>query len=296
LNGQATPLYLSTAGEKIRGDISWVNNLPGKILDGEITVRLIGSTFDKTSVTASKGFYRSSDNVILWTAQDEPELEEIQPGGTGHVTFSLSALSLASLRSLGVNAPEFTLEVNFTGRRVAAGAVNQNVDSTITRAVRIQTNANLAGKVLYFAGPFTNTGPIPPRVDQETSYTIVWSLNPSFNNVSDVEVSAILPSYVKWLNVKSPQSEDISFDTSRGAVVWNVGTLQSGTAIREVAFQVSMQASLSQVGESPTLVQTAKLTGTDAFTNSPVTAGIRELTTRLFAEPTATEEQGRVAN
>ena len=44
-------------------------------------------------------------------------------------------------------------------------------------------------------GTFTNTGPIPPKAEAETTYTVTWAVTNPLNNLTDVRVSAILPSY-----------------------------------------------------------------------------------------------------
>ena len=53
-------------------------------------------------------------------------------------------------------------------------------------------------------GPFENMGPIPPKADNETTYTIIFSLSSPFNDINSVEVTGSLPSYIAWKNLTSP--------------------------------------------------------------------------------------------
>jgi len=81
----------------------------------------------------------------------------------------------------------------------------------------------------------------------------------SFNQVSNVEVRATLPSYVKWTNIKTPSSEIFSFNPVTNEVVWDVGSVLSNTGFgsskKEVQFQLEFLPSTSQVGQAPTPTQ-----------------------------------------
>ena len=58
---------------------------------------------------------------------------------------------------------------------------------------------------------------------------MIWNINNSFNQVSNVEVRTTLPSYVKWTNIKSPVNEIISYNEVTKEVVWNVGSVLPNT-------------------------------------------------------------------
>ena len=140
---------------------------------------------------------------------------------------------------------------------------------------------------------------MPPRANQESTYSVIWSLTNSTNDVSQAVLKARLPSYVKWLGNVSPSSEKVSFDSSRGEIVWQIGEAGRGLGsvlpAREVAFQIGFAASLSQVGSSPTLVFDTSLSGLDDFTGQALTFVARELTTRIATDPLYVDEWSRVA-
>jgi len=147
---------------------------------------------------------------------------------------------------------------------------------------------SLSSKINYSLGPFSNSGPIPPKADLMTTYTVTWSLSNSSNDVSEVEVSARLPSYVGWLANFTPSNENLSYNSTNGVVTWDVGHLDNGTGFgapsREISFQISLLPSLSQVGIRPTLVGETELRGIDDFTGANLDSTKGALTTRLSSE------------
>ena len=138
-------------------------------------------------------------------------------------------------------------------------------------------------------GPFSNIGPVPPKAEQATTYTVIWTVDNTSSSVGNAQVTATLPPYVKWLKAVSPTTEDVSYDENSGAVTWNVGTVSTYTLgssqRREIAFQISFQPSVSQIGQSPTLVNQATLTAVDSFTGARLNSTQDFLTTRFGTDP-----------
>jgi len=68
-----------------------------------------------------------------------------------------------------------------------------------------------------------NTGPVPPKVEQPTTYTVVWTVDNTSSAVGNAKVTATLPPHVKWLNETSPSGESVSYDQNSGLVTWEIG-------------------------------------------------------------------------
>ncbi|MBI5140044.1 MAG: hypothetical protein HZA94_01180 [Candidatus Vogelbacteria bacterium] len=298
LNGDSSEEIVVSGRDTIRGDIEWDNNLPLQVINSQMAVLLDGETVDDKSVNSVKGFYNSSSNVITWDKVSGGIPEHIEPGQSGRLSFSFSMLPLiASSRQIYKN-PEITLEVKFIGVKFAEGSSQGPVvEGKVLKKIKINSDLQLAAKTLYYAGPFSNTGPLPPVRDRETSYTIVWSVINSSNDVSGAVVRATLPSYVKWLGNISPESEDISYTPLGGQVVWKVGDVAAGSGIvdkpREVAFQVSITPSVSQVSTFPNLTSETVISGEDIFTGRDTGSTKKALTLELTNDPGVTEAEGK---
>ena len=290
LNGEtAAGELVADSGELLRADIAWINNSPTEITDGKIEASLQGEILDPRSVTVSDGFWQSADNLIVWQKGTTPALVRLAPGGAGQVSFTFSTQSLldAGVSRRLIQNPNLELKIRFTGRQVAAGLPDEQIERVLNQKIKINTILQLAAAVLYSDGPFDNIGPLPPKVGQETTYTIVWSVINSSNPAREVRVKATLPTYVRWLGVVAPSEEAISFNEATGEVIWDLGVVEAGrglvSAAREAAFQIAFRPSVSQVGETPVLVVSPTLTGADTFTGEVLTyPARRSLDTRLL--------------
>ena len=221
----------------------------------------------------------------------------INPDGAMTLSFSLGILPEEVVRSM--SKPEMSFFVTVTGKRPSETGLTQEVSSTVSKIVRVPSSLGISTRSLYFSGPFANTGPVPPQVEVDTSYTIVWSLTNGSSDLSNVKMTATLPSYVKWLDVLEPATEKISYNPVGGQVVWDVGDLQSGTGFsgisKEVSFQVSFAPSVTQVRSSPRLVNEATASGDDSFAGQSVTVTARNaLTTDLLTDMSWKPGQGTV--
>lgn len=278
----------------VRADITWKSNSPTKITDAVIEVKLKGETFNRYSVYASSGgFYRSLDDTVVWEKTTTPELAVLDPGEQGTVGFSFSP------RVAGVGAgnmlknPQITLEVTARARRASVDAGSSEIITFATRKIKIETDISLLARGLYSTGPIKNFGPLPPRVEQETSYTIVWTVRNGSNNISDVAVKTTLPIYASWLANISPTGEDVKYDAGNATIMWNAGRIPAG-GTRETAFQVSITPSLSQRNQLPVIVGESFLSATDDFTKTQIGDRKSSITTNIIADPQYRGNQGVV--
>ncbi len=282
--------YIAFSGEVVRGDIGWTNNLPVKILNAELSVKINGETLNKSSVTAGQGFFRSVDGVIIWDRLNGNFPQSIESGQTGNQSFSFTFLPLiGGRRSISEN-PWLTLDATFRGTRFAEGRESESiVENSISRRIKLLSDLQLTPRAVYYVGPFKNSGALPPVLDKETTYTIIWPVINSSNDVKDVVVRAALPSYVRWLGNFSPQSEDIVYNQLGGEIVWRVGDIKAGSGIiskgREVAFQIGFTPSISQSGQLPVLISDATISGVDLFTGTETKSVRRSLNIQLNTDP-----------
>jgi hypothetical protein len=277
--------YAGEAGRSIRADVSFVNNLPTNIIDAEIAVRISGTALDKSSVVVERGFYDSANGVIRWDKSNTSELSLLNPGGSGSVSFSFTPNSDSA--SSNLKNPGISLDVSVRGKRIAENQVPEQIIASTVRTIRVASKIRLLPRILYSIGPFINTGPMPPKSEKETKYTIVWTVTNTSNNVSNAQVRATLPSYVKWLGVTS-DADKIAYNPVGGEVLWNIGAVTAnaqGISSKEIAFQVAFVPGASQVGTVPTIVNEAVLTGEDDFTGLTLRDLRSSLNTRLSTDP-----------
>jgi len=285
VNGVYQREYAVNTKTPIQGEIRWANNLETKINDLEIRAKILGNAVNRQTISAPRGFYNSSLNTIIWDKNSLSQFEEISPGDSGSVTFSLSPISLFSGTGGILSDPVVTIEVSIAGKQPLEGNAVKVLNNSESKIIRITSDVGLAGKAIYYSGPFTNTGSIPPKVEQETTYTVVWALSNTANNISKAKVNSSLPPWVNFVGAISPSNEDLTYNASTKEIVWNIGGIPKGTGIsdgdREVSFQIVLTPSLSQVGTAPVIINDAVLTGHDDFANVDIRVNKASLNTRL---------------
>jgi hypothetical protein len=287
VNGVVASEHALNSGSDVQVDIYWENTLPTPLIDAAVEAKITGDHWNRASVRASNGFFRSSDNTVLWSQQTGAKLATLDSGSSGTVGFRFVLPTRNDSELTASRNPQFNIEVSARGRRVSESGVPEELQAIASTNIQINSDALLTGRVLRHTGPFENSGPIPPRVDQETTYTIVWSFTNTTNELTDVDVATTLPSNVRFVGPVSPSGEDIIFHPVGGRVVWSAGRLGAGLggtqSPREAAFQVAITPGLTQQGQSPTLINQTTFTAKDAFTGKNRQGTVPPLTT-LFNE------------
>lgn len=288
LNGEEAKQYVMGSNTTVEGRIEWMNNLPNRVLDGEIYVKFSGDVLDKASVSSVGAFFNSSNNTLTWSKETTFSLAELQGGDNGTFTFSFKLLPLFSGNRVAFKNPELALEIGVRGKRMLEEGVPEEIVASERKIIRINSNVQLSSRALYYTGPFTNTGGLPPRADRDTTYTLSFTALNSSNDLSKAAVKTTLPTYVRFLGQVSPQGEDVTYSQETREVTWNLGRLDQGAGIerpaRQASFQVALTPSLSQVGTSPFLTGDIVFEGEDSFTTGGITFSRVPLTTRLIGD------------
>ncbi len=266
LNGDSAPEKNIQRGVPVRGEIRWTNNLPTRIQDVEIQLRLNGAVLDKSSVKSEQGFYRSSDTTIIFSPETDRRLEDVSPGESQFATFEFAALpqNAGSFRS-----PQITLAATVRGKRTAEGNVQEEVGSSAKAVALVSTDLALSATLAR------SSGPQPPKVEQETLYIVSWTVTNSSNAVADTVVTALLPNYVEW---KSAVSGAVSYHENGRSISWEIGDLAPGEQ-RTAAFAIGAVPSLSQVNSMPSLVVDQRVSAFDRFIRATVERSSGSLTT-----------------
>jgi hypothetical protein len=284
----------------IVGHLTYKNNTGGAVQDVEIKLKLNGEVLSDESVEVEEGFFNSSDNTILWNNTTSDKFEKIASGETGALTFQFKTKILATRAAVYKN-PEIVVDAIVTGKRLSESGVPEVVNSTSAKKIKIASDIELTAMTSYEGEPFANTGPIPPEVGQETTYTITLDLTNSSNLIKNGRLTATLPEYVRWNNKFTPSNERIYFDAVTRQIEWNLEDVKEHAGFidpsRTISFQVTLTPSASQIGNTPTLLVNPTFTGLDTFTNTNVSATAENPNTNFGKSSQARElEKAQVVN
>ncbi len=280
--------FTGQGDSSIRTALILRNNLPSKLFNASVEVGFAGAAFNELSVVPSNGgFFQSANDTIIWDKRVVGGLADMEPGSKADLSFRLSPFSYANIKP-GAK-PEIEMTVTAKGERILESGSVEQVSAVETRKIILATNLDFSGRTVRSIGSLENQGPIPPKVDTPTTYTVIWSISNSFNQVSNVEVRATLPSYVKWTNLKSPDGEIIALNPSTDEVVWSVGSVLPntgfGTSQKQVYFQLELLPSSSQLGQAPVILGETSVSGIDKVTGLKIDIKRPSVSTNFSGDP-----------
>ena len=299
INQQAGDSTAIDVGSKNFADISWQNNLTEQVYDMVIKIGLSGQILDKESVSIVNGFYNSSNNSIIFDKGAQGGFSTVNPSDQGDLHFDFSTLYPYIGSPIPFGNSSIKMDISVTGNVVGAnGSKTQELLFSDTKTLKLSSGLKLLSRGFRTVGPFENSGPFPPQVDNQTTYTITWTASDSFNNITGAKVSAFLPPNVTWTGYTSPDSETITYDKGTGEVDWNIGEMKYGIGVnspaRTVSFQVAITPSITQVGQELNLLNEATISGTDVYSGARIGEVKSPVTTTITSDPEYVDGIGKV--
>lgn len=283
INDQKDDSIVVSSGEQVFVVANFINSTNNTVSDVEIKFKLEGDILDKASVSAGNGFYSSSDNTILFDKNNSNQLTAVEPRAQEQFVFSFK--SKKTQNQNGISSPQIKISSEVTGRRVSEDSSEERINETDLKIVQVLSDVLLQTFTLFDDGPFNNTGPIPPKADNDTTYTLLWSLSNNMSDLQDAKVTAILPPYISWIDVVSPSIEIVSYDPISRRMTWSIGNVSAGVGHtgnpREVNVQINLRPSVSQIGLSPNLLNNVVFSAYDTFAKTTFEKEITSPTTLL---------------
>lgn len=279
INGNTSSNIVLSPGATQTVKVAYTNTLSTPVTNATISVALLGTAIDYSTVQSSNGFYNSSTHTVVFSRDTNPSLAVLTPGASGFGTITFSTLPASSL----VGSPNVTLTTSVSGTRVGQANVPEQVSSSATTVAKVSTSVVVTTNSLHTSGPLGSSGPIPPVAGQPTTYTIEWGVRTLGSAVAGATMSATLPNYVSYTG-KTAGSGNFSYDAGSRTVTWTVGDIPPGT-IDTGDFEVSLTPSTSQRGSTPLLTGRATFSGYDRFAGTQISGTADPVTTETRADP-----------
>ncbi len=286
INGSRENIVAISSDSTAQVSVNWANNLSGRVTDAEVTVGISGNGIDMSSIVARNGFFNSGTNSIIWNKTTDEDLGVIQPGDSGSLDFNFKTAPLFKAGQKLLTSPSIKFTVSIKGKQSESGGIVSDISNFEEKTAVISSNLGFSADAYYYSGPFTNTGPIPPKVNEPTTYTITWGITNSANPLSKGLATSTLPVYMDWVGTVSPSSEDLEYDSTTRIITWNAGAIPQGAGLsgnpKKVSFQVRFTPSAVQVGSTPKLMLDTKVSAEDTFTGAKLTTNRGSLSTLLL--------------
>ncbi len=272
---------------------------PGDLLHYEIIFRNIGSSyfedmflvsklsgpFDFSTLRTQEGEATAGNQSIVWDWRTNPKLRYLGPGEEGSVEFWINVRRGADMDD--IRRP-------VVNNLVSLSQVEQGFETRISSRLVLEQKGYFQDEV------FGNSGPIPPQVEEKTTYTIMWHIKNLHNDLRNVKVRATLPSGVKPTGEVFPDelASDFAFDSGSREVLWNVGDVDAGTGVNSpglnLNFQVEFTPQEGQRGLVVPLVNDAVVTGEDQWVDKEIKFTASAIDTSLPDDNSIGPEDGIV--
>jgi hypothetical protein len=167
---------------------------------------------------------------------------------------------------------------------------------------KINSQLDLETKAYYYEpqSGIENSGPIPPRVDRLTTYTVHWQITNSSNDLEDVRVWATLPQGISWSDryINEVPDSELYYNERTKQVSWEIDKVPAGTGVifstYELIFQIGLTPSITQLGRRPVLINDSWIEAKDTFTEIVLEDTDREVNTSLPDDPKIGSYGGKV--
>lgn len=290
--------YIAEAGELLNYKINYKNTTDVGIRSVIIASKIEGNALDYTSLNLKKGSFDGETQTITWKASNLPELEFLSPGQEGSADFSIKIKKTLPINNYNDKNFEIINTSRINSSQAPLSLKDIDIAGSSELITKIKSQLSIQAQAYYNDDAIPNSGPIPPKVGQTTTYTIKWGLTNTSNDLSNVKTEAFLPPHVKWVGKFSPADDDLKYNYQTGQLVWNIGDLPAATGIllpvKEVIFQVSIIPGLNHVGSLMELIGQSKASGKDNFTGLEISSTDRPIDTDLPDDLTINKRDGTV--
>lgn len=270
INDNQSAMVAIPSGQAAKGNLVFSNNTNDVIKNLKIELIFDGAVIDETTVSGEDAFYRSVDNKLVWSYETLPDLKTINPRSSRELGFSFEPFFLGDGK-INLQNPEIKISVNVEGIRTSSSDTEEIIESDSVKNIRVISDVVVSNETLYDTGSIENSGPIPPKAEQKTTYSINWSVSNTSNQLEGAKIIATLPSYVAWKDLFLPNNENLIFNPSTRQITWNIGKVNVGDGFirdpKSVTFKVELFPSISQLGTRPELVKDIKFYAQDTFTD-----------------------------
>lgn len=299
VNGSAD--YIARAGEVLNYQIDYRNTTEVGIKDAVITSQLDGQVLDLKGLEPGQGsvtFFApfSFSPLITWNAGNQPDLAFLGPHQTGQIRFSAKIKDSLTIDDYSDRNFTVVNEVKIDSSQVPLSLANIQIKGQSRLITKIASQLTLRAKGFFRDDLIQNSGPIPPRVGQTTTYTIKWQLSNTANDLKEVKVSAYLPPHVQWLNKIEPAGADLKYNPSTGQLVWSFGDLKAGAGlllpVEQASFQIAITPGQSHLGSLLELIGRSTAAGQDSFTGLAIESSDEPIDTDLPDDLTVSQQDG----
>lgn len=284
-----------SAGDNLEYTVQFRNNTQVRIGQGSLRVQLDSKLLDLTKLNARGADFDASTNTIIWRANTIPQLKTFAPNEQGEVSFTIPVKRIIPIENfqdvnyiIKTNASFESDEVPTT---LGVNKILQGNSSEVKLATRLIPKASIFYKSKDSS--ILNSGPIPLKLAQTTSFTVNLEVQNLTNDVSGVKFKTNLPANVVWTGQNIVSNGNITYNEKTKEIIWNIDKVPSNTGLLRplyrAVFQIAITPTINQLEQEPKLLDKIEYTGKDDFTG-------RDLSGTLDISTTSSNQVSDISN
>lgn len=241
-----------TAGEEVTITVVAENTSQLPIKELEVVLALEGELFDESNKAFEK-------------------LERLKAGEKKEYTYKTTLGELESASS------SLKATASIAGAVVNASPVS--FADTAVAEMKVQGEVSFTAEGRYFDEDLTKigSGPLPPKVNNETTYVIRWNVVNNSNDLNNLEITTTLPEGLIW---PDEASTGVEYDSSTRTVTYSEAIVRFGEEVA-VEFEVTVSPIAEDLNKLLPLTGDMTFTATDSSTGEVVTQTQSRITTDL---------------
>ena len=254
------------------------------ILTEEISSPVLDySSYRDTSGT--QGALNSVKGTVTWKAPGMEKLRVLNPGEEGEINFSIKIKDKIPVSGVKDKNFSFTALCRVESPDIPTPEGENKTISGNGIAVKLNSKIIVREEGYYNDAEISNSGPLPLKVGEETTFTIHLKAENISNDITDGKIVVTLAPNVSWKNSFLPKDANVEYNDRTDEVTWNIGSLPAGvgtiTDPRELVFQIGLNPPANLVGQYAPLLKSTVFSAKDVFTGQNLEAKLGEKNTNL---------------
>lgn len=136
----------------------------------------------------------------------------------------------------------------------------------------------------YYYGPYGDqlgVGPLPPKIDVQTSYWIFWEIESFNRNLEDIIITADLPENIIWTGQKNLLAGSLQYGEVTRKIAWQVDKINKTKGAYRVGFEIGLIPTQNDLGKIMDLLVNIEYTASDETGQLSQLGTLNNITTDL---------------
>lgn len=257
--------------------LQFANHGEVDIVDLVLMVVLNEEILDLNSISSDFDF-QVMDNVIIFTKDEIEDLANFSAGQESEINFSLKTKSFNS-QFIGQEL-KF---VNFAQYSLAGSSSQLEDNKSNEIEILINSDLSLSEELRYFDenNVPVGSGPLPPKVGEETSLRFYWTLKNNVHDLSDVSVLLDLPDFVEFVDFSQSTIGDLKYNPSLHQVSWSIKEMPISIFRADAYFNIKFTPTINDLDKILVLSPGTQVLAYDKASNGQISFKKSAKTSRL---------------